>query len=246
LAGMSNEVDDTIRQHSGWLIPLGVFAATAVVSFLVLLAYLAPTPLSLIEKRPSPTAQTDPVLVSVNGQSFSIPANYILYKSDRQAGPHNEVALAAISPDFRGYSDRDSQTFAGNATDSPVVYLLIREEPLDIGEAERLKRIYLGYVADSNGQAGPFGLTQYAFRDDSGYRGEDLFVGAMQSGPAVLHCVRLSAQVPNPSCMRDMPIAPGVALSYRFKRAHLTDWREIAAGVRALIDGFRANAKKAS
>ncbi len=79
----------------------------------------------------------------------------------------------------------------------------------------------MAYVTKAQGQPGPFGLTQYTFREDSGYRREDLFVGTIGKDPVVLRCVRFSPEVPSPSCLRDMPIAHAVALSYRFKRAHL-------------------------
>ena len=52
-------------------------------------------------------------------------------------------------------------------------------------------------------------MTEYAFRDDSGYRGEDLFVGQGTSGPVVLLCVRFSQQVPSPSCLRDVRLKRG-------------------------------------
>ena len=93
------------------------------------------------------------------------------------------------------------------------------------------------------GTAGPFGLTQYAFRDDSGYRGEDLFIGQGDKGPVVLRCVRFSMQVQSPSCLRDMRLANGVSLTYRFKRANLSHWREIAAGVEQLMHSFMREAK---
>lgn len=237
-------LDDTIRQRSGWLIPIGVFAITALLSAMLLLFYLAPTPTSFIEEHPAPTSREDPISLSVGNVNLTIPANFILYKSARQGGPRKDVALVTTFPDFRGYSDWQSQLFAGNPPDSPVIYLLIREEPLNLTEAERLQRIYLDFVTDPAGKPGPFGLTQYTFRDDSGYRGEDLFVGETQSAPVVLRCVRFSQQVPSPSCLRDVLLKHGVALSYRFKRAHLADWHAIANGVDALIQSFRARAKK--
>jgi hypothetical protein len=120
-----------------------------------------------------------------------------------------------------------------------VIFLLLREEQFKITEAERLQRIYLTYVTDPAGTRGPFGLTQYVFRDDSGYQGEDLFVGQMNGKPVVLRCVRFSPKVPSPSCLRDVRIGSGVTLSYRFKRANLGRWQEIATGVDKLIASFR-------
>jgi hypothetical protein len=234
-----DQVDETVKQRSGWLIPIAVFVVTAVLSAVILLLYLAPTPQSFLQEHPSPTSRADPIDLSVNGLSLKIPANFIIYSSARQGGPRKDVALFTTFPDFRGYSDWEASNFTSNAADSPVIYMLIREEVLDLSEEERLQRIYLTYVADPAAKPGPFGLTDYAFRDDSGYHGKDLFVGQGTTGPVVMLCDRFSQLVPNPSCLRDVRLKHGVALSYRFKRAHLANWHEIADGIGVLVQSFR-------
>jgi hypothetical protein len=230
--------DQAIKRRSGWLIPLAVFAVTAILSGAVLIYYLAPTPAALIGNRPAPTARTDAVSLSVGGVNFSIPSNYIRYRAARRGGMQSQVALYAALPDFRGYSDADSQIFSGNAADSPVVYILLHEEQLKLSEQDRFQRIYLGYLLNSRGLPGPFGLTQYVFRDNSGYRGEDLFVGRFGTRMVVLRCVRMSDSVPSPSCLRETRLAHHAGLSYRFKRAQLSRWREIASGVDTLVHSF--------
>src|ERR1041385_3664223 len=203
--GMSRTAEgEAITKRSGWLIPLAVFFVTAALSGIVLLYSLAPPPASLIEERPSATPRTDPVSLSVGGVSFVIPANYIRYRSARRGGPLTQAALFALLPDFRGYSDKDAQIFGSNAADSPVVNILLHEEQLKLSEVDRLQRIYLVYVRDPRGRPGPFGLTQYEFADDSGYRGEDLFVGRFATRMGVMRCVRSSASVPSPGCLREM------------------------------------------
>ncbi len=58
-------------------------------------------------------------------------------------------------------------------------------------------------------------------------------------GPLLL-CERPAPDLASPNCLAiDRPIAQGVNLSYRFKRAHLASWREIGDGVNRLISGFR-------
>ena len=230
--------DDTIRQRSGWLIPLGVFLVTFALSALFLLFYLAPTPPSFFEEQVNPTSRADIIHLRVHGHALYIPANYLEFKSARQGGDKKQIDVFAMLPDMDGYSTWEASTFSSNATDSPIVYILIRDEAVNLTEADRLQRVYMAYVADPKGAPGPFGLTQYAFHDDSGYRREDLFVGSTEHGPVVLRCVRFSQEVPSPSCLRDMPIAHGVALSYRFKRAHLARWREIADGISRLVATF--------
>jgi hypothetical protein len=230
--------DETIRKRSGWLIPLGVLVVTFLLSAMFLLLYLAPSAPSLFEEQISPTSRTDAIRLRVHGRTFHVPANYLEYESARQGGDRKEVALFALIPEMSGWSNWEAQSFAGNAPDSGVVYLLIRDERLGLTEAERFQRVYLGYVTNPHGVAGPYGLRQYEFREDSGYHNEDLFVGETAKGPMVLRCVRIAADVPSPSCLRDMLIAPGVSLSYRFKRAHLSEWQQIGDGVDRLIASF--------
>jgi len=243
---LSRNDDETIRKRSGWLIPLGVFAVTFLLSAMFLLLYLAPSAPSLFEEQLAPTSRGDIIRVSVHGRRFNIPAKYMEYASTRQGGERREVALFALVPEMTGWSNWDADTFAGNSPDSPVIYLLLRNDTVGLNETERLKRVYLDYAADERGAPGQFGLTQYAFRPDSGYENQDLFVSQTDSGPVVLLCERLGGNVTSPNCRRDMLVASGVSLTYRFKRSHLYQWRDIAAGVDRLMASFRSAPPKAA
>jgi hypothetical protein len=230
--------DEIVRKRSGWLIPLGVFAVTSILSAMFLLLYLAPSAPSLFDEQVVPTSRSDPIALRVGGHRFQIPANYLLYASARQGGEHAEIELFALLPEMGGWSNWAADDFSSNAPDSRVVYLTIHKDKLGLSEADKLKRVYFDYVSNRQGTPGPFGLRQFAFRQDSGYRDEDLFVGEGGRGPVVLRCVRLSRQVPSPSCLRETIVARGVGLSYRFKRTHLSSWQEIAANTDRLIASF--------
>ncbi len=235
MARYADSTDDGIRQRSGWLIPLGVFLVTFALTALFALFYLAPRPPSFFREEVSFTSRTDPVELKVHGHQFRIPANYLKYRSDRQGGERVNIKLVALLPDFQGYSGWEDSSFKSNAADSPVVEMLLHDDQVKLSEAGWLARIYMPYVEDPNGSDGPYGLKQYQFREDSGYRNQDLFVGQTEHGPMVLQCERASQQVTNPSCHREFPIAHGVALNYRFKRSYLARWREIADGVSKLV-----------
>lgn len=230
--------DETVRKRSGWLIPLGVFVVTFILSAMFLLLYLAPSAPSLFEEQVSPTSRGDIVVIKVAGHAFRIPANYLIYASARQGGDRSEVELFALLPEMSGWSNWAADEFASNAPDSRVVYLTIHKDKLGLGEADKLRRVYFDYLADRNGSAGPFELRHFVFRQDSGYRAEDLFVGQTDKGPVVMRCVRLSRDVPSPSCLRETLLGRGVGLSYRFKRSHLSEWREIAANTDKLMATF--------
>jgi hypothetical protein len=230
--------DETVRRRSGWLIPLSVFGATFVLSALLLLYYLAPRD-NPFSEQVSPTSRSDIIALRVGGKPLRVPANYLIYESARSGGERSEVALFALLPDLTGWSNWAADAFASNAPDSDVVFLTIKAKS-NLSEADKLKRVWPDYLVDQSGTAGPHGLRQYAFRRDTGYRSEDLFVGQTDTGPVVLRCVKEAPEVPSPSCLRESVLAPGLTLSVRFKRSHLESWRDIATKADRLIASFRA------
>lgn len=235
--------DEGVKERSGWLLPSAVLLATVLLCVLVLLYYLAPNPASFIEEHSSPTSRTDTVRLTIGRLALRVPENYLIYPSERRDGVRTQVALFAALPDFRGYDEQDSAIFAGNGANSPIVHILIRRDAFELTESVRLNRVYLSEVTDVRGGPGPFRLTRYSFRDDSGYRGEDLFVGRTEQGVVVMRCVRATASVPSPNCLRELPLTNGVELSYRFKRSRLDSWRDIARNVERLVASFATSAK---
>lgn len=231
--------DPEVTRHSGWLLPLAALGAVATVCALFLLYYLAPAPTALVEEHVLPSARAYPVHLRIGGIALVVPANYLPYASERVGGPREQVVLYAELPDFHGYSGKEPAGLEENGARSPIIHILIRKEEFNVSEAVRLERIYLNEVVDRRGLKGPFGLTQYVFRSDSGYHGEDIFVGRTQTNRMVMRCTRSGPELPPASCLREMQLAPDVSQSYRFARSHLSDWRKIADGVSRLVASFR-------
>ncbi|MCX7281151.1 MAG: hypothetical protein NTX21_06295 [Alphaproteobacteria bacterium] len=227
---------DEIHRHSGWLIPAGFFLAIVALSGLFLGWYLRPG-----HKAPAaPTGRSTMVQVTVRGTAFAIPANYMESSAARAGGELDSLALSALFPSWRGFSDSDALLFTGNAPDTPVIRLLLRGDPDNLGEEARLQRIYMPYIGNRNGTAGPFGLTQYGFAKNSGYERNDLFAGHGDKGLVLLLCERAAADLPSPNCLAvDRPLAKNLSFSYRFKRAYLAHWQEISTSTGALIAKFR-------
>lgn len=226
------------KRRSGWFIPLVVFFVTACLSALMLAYYFAPTTRGLSQEQPAPTDATRPIELMLGDTALRIPANYIPMTSARQGGGVSELALIAFLPDLQGYTLGNAQALAGNAPDSPVVSMMLKSGQTLLPEHERLERIYSKQVETAAGKPGPYGLRQYAFRADSGYHDQDMFVGMTDAGTIVLLCTKLAAEVSAPNCMRDLPLGDGVSLSYRFRRTYLAEWRKIDMGIRARIAAF--------
>jgi hypothetical protein len=229
-----------VRERSGWLLPIAVFVAIGLLSAFFLLYYLAPNPASLIEEHESPSSRTSLVDLKIGNLVLNIPENYLQYASARKGGTRREIAVFAKLPEMGGYSEADARAFSENGDHSPIIHILIRADEFGVAETARLQRIYLDEVEDQHGRLGPFGLREYAFRDDSGYRGEDLLVGQAEGRTIVMRCTRPTSELPNPSCQREYPLPNGAVLSYRFVRSRLAEWRGIARGVEKLVTRFTA------
>jgi len=226
---------DDVHQHSGWLIPLGLAIAILGLCGLFLGWYLRPGP----KAGAALTGQSTLVHLTVRGTNFAIPANFLERSAERAGGDQDSVTIAALFPSFRGYSDTDARQFIGNAPDSAVIHLILRGDPNNLVPEARLARLYMPYITAPKGAAGPFGLTQYGFRKDSGYEQNDLFAGQSEKGLLLFLCERASSELPSPNCaVSDRPMAASLSYSYRFKRAYLSRWREMASGVNRLIARF--------
>ncbi len=233
-----NEFGGPARERSGWLIPLAVFLVTAVLTGLVLLYYLSPSPSELIEEQQSLSDSTAVVSLSVGSEKFHIAANYLPYPSARKGGAVDPLKLIALLPDLDGYSSGDASEFADDSADSRVLHLNLRAQPI-LSEEDRMARIYMPQVDNQQGAPGPYGLTQYTFLPSSSYRDEELFVGKGGAGIVVLRCTKPMSDTVAPTCLRDTPIAKDVGMSYRFKRRQLEHWRDIDKKVREMIAAFR-------
>jgi len=227
---------EEVHRHSGWLLPGMLFLATLLLSGLLLGWYLRPDPRS----PPAPTDRSTLVELRLHGASFTVPANYIENAKARAGGDMDAITLVTLFPSWQGYSESQARLFTSNAPDSPLVRLSLRGEPNGLDAQSRLDRIYKPQIANAQGETGPYGLTRYGFVANSGYGEDELFAGNSAQGLLLLLCERASAEFPSPSCLAiDRPLAPELSYSYRFKRAWLGRWQEIATGVDTLIAKFR-------
>ena len=235
---ISNGSDD-VHQHSGWWFPAAILLAIAVLSGFFLLYDLRP---GMTPKGVGRTGDVAPVRLTVGGLALVVPANYLDSSAARKGGDQDVVTMSALIPDMRGYSPADARLFVGNAADSPVVHLQFKAGEKDLTAGERLQRIYGPYLMSATGKPGGFGLTQYAFRPDSGYGRSDLFAGIEGGRTLLFLCERADPELASPNCLvTGQTGAANVGFSWRFKRAYLARWQETASGVDRLLARLRAH-----
>ena len=101
--------------------------------------------------------------------------------------------------------------------------------------------VYARYLANPKPTADPYGMDHYAFKPDSAYADQDLFVAKLDSEfepLVVLICDRETDLVPSPNCTRTLHLTDSVALTYRYKRSHRKDWQAIDKAIVALVRSF--------
>jgi hypothetical protein len=234
MSQISDRPED-VHQHSGWWLPVAILLAILVLGAGFLLYALRPG----MGPGGGRTSDSARLTLTVRGLRLEVPANYLDNRSLRSGSEQDVLTLSALLPDLRGYSPADAALFQGNAPDSAVVHLLFKGDENDLNAEGRLERIYRPYIADPAGRPGDYGLTHYEFRADSGYGREDLFAGSVHGRLVLFLCERADAELASPNCLATgRPVAKNLGLSYRFKRAHLARWQQIATGMDGLMARF--------
>ena len=186
------------------------------------------------------TSPDDPsrLPITVGSALFNVPAKAIRMRMQRRSGPQERVDLAfawpsLLPPEPQGHVTADS------VEDRPVpinrIFLSIATDGGVITPIERVRTIYPRYVeAHADTQDG---LTGRAFRDNTPYRGEDLF---MADKPAfVTRCTR-DAMTPG-MCLSERRV-DGAHLTFRFPRVWLSDWRNVTASMDKLVEQMQSKA----
>jgi hypothetical protein len=232
---------ERIKRHSGWRWPVLIALGIALFGAMFLLFYLGPTPGDITGVNPKFTAESTPVQLTVQNTSFVIPANFIQLPKMREGGQQEAVEMQALLPDLMPYSADQAEAFADTTASSKILSMDLRPTKVALTEEQRLQRVYFTKTKDREGIRADNGLTSYEFQEESGYDNQLLYVGQdSRGGTAVLLCEKPSSEVTAPECWRDVDVAGGLVLKYRFKRGFLPKWKDIDRRAVELIGSFRA------
>jgi hypothetical protein len=103
-----------------------------------------------------------------------------------------------------------------------------------------VQTIYPRY-AESAASFGPDGLAVLAFRQDTPYQGEDLIYDPSTPQQFLARCTRRVGPVPG-ICISERRIG-AAALTLRFPRDWLEDWRSVKAGIERLVARMRPSGR---
>lgn len=184
----------------------------------------------------APAPLDAPILpITVEGVLFEVPPGAIRAAVQRHPGPHDRIDLAFEWPSLTPPPPDDAPQSLEAATPAPATArLFVTIAPLGsvLPPNERLRSIYPRYV-EAAASAGADGLAILPFRADSPYRGEDLVYAADAPERFFARCTRQIGIVEG-NCIVDRAVG-GAAITLRFARDWLKDWRGVAAGFDRLL-----------
>jgi hypothetical protein len=230
---------DAVEEPS-WAIPLVVLGIVGVLSLGFLAYYFGPSLGDILGRAPKPSEASGEIEVDIGGVRHRIPENYTRFAYARRGGVQDRVELHALLPDLAPYSPSRAADFQDNSPDSRVVLFALEVYRAKMSETDQFRKVYLKLVTDPKGARGPYGLRRYEFDSSTGYRDEEVFAHENEDGTVtVFRCFKEAPDIFSPSCRRDLRLSNEIALTYRFKRTYLGDWRDIDSGVQALARSFR-------
>jgi len=232
---------ELVHQRPAWILPALVALAVTAFSGLFLYYYFGPTPEEILGHTPRASAASRQIEVIVGGSRFLIPENFTRYPAQRHGGTEPEIAMHALLPDFAPWSPDLQSDFTDNSPDANVIFFSLAETRSTLPAAQRLKEIYAHYLTTSKPEATVSGLEKFTFRDDSGYRDQDLFVGKDHFNRIILLiCQHTTPLIQSPNCSRTLLLARNLAFTYRYKRAHLREWQRIDELITRKVASFEA------
>ncbi|MFZ3033438.1 MAG: hypothetical protein WA138_05450 [Parvibaculum sp.] len=232
---------ELVHQRPAWILPALVILAVAAFSGLFLYYYFGPTPEEILGRSPRASAASRRVEAVVGGTRFLIPENFTRYPAQRNGGTQPEIAMHALLPDFSPWSPDLQPEFADNSVDADVIFFTLHEAENTLPAERRLKDVYARYFTSAKPDGSVNGLEKFSFREDSGYRDQDLFVGKDHFDRIILlTCQRLTPLIHSPNCSRTLLLTRNLALTYRYKRAHLEKWQRIDELITRRVASFEA------
>ena len=222
---------DTRKDPRGHMV-LIVVATTITAGAVALVAYLLwPT------WGAGPAGSPDRLPVSVGTTLFNVPTSAIRRKIQRHSGPQERVDLSFVFPSLEA-PEAPKHVSADRVEESaqqPIdrIFLSIAAHHDTLAPDTRVRTIYPRYL-DQTSTPIDDGLTMRAFRDGSPYANEDLFSAV---SPALnARCTR-DGMTPG-MCLSELRV-DGADLTFRFPRAWLAQWRDVANAMERLTARIR-------
>lgn len=216
---------------SEWFAPVVMVVGCVVFFALVIGAiFWVRPPMHNLSRKQHPLYTFDNSLVNIaiGNTKFSVPKNHILSQTK------NKMVLHALLPKFDGYRNDNWWMFEEKSINSKIVFIKIEHLPTMVSQKTRFRFLanrQLKKMLKSN----IVGLTHYLYKKPHNRKGQDVFAGLGNNKQIIYYCFRPNGLAIAPNCNRTFAIALNTSLTYRFKRDHLKNWREIEYRIQEFI-----------
>ncbi|WP_136656960.1 hypothetical protein [Nitratireductor sp. XY-223] len=183
------------------------------------------------------STDSTPVRVTVGNSALALPANMLRFENQRKTGVYERVDAYFTWPGLKGYSRSNHRSFNQIENADQLIFLTLSARTMPLDMSARLEPVY-GRLTQNRLSAGQTDLSVLEFGADTRYAGELLYVGERPGQlPFVVRCLR-DDNLPagSRSCMRDVNIAPGLTMTYRFSRDLLPDWKNLDRAINGFVD----------
>ena len=237
-----------VHAHSSWILPLFVLLIAVAIGIGVYVFLAGPTVEevqgNIQGNTYSPTSSAQTSDLRIDGVQYRIPANYTKYGRSRSGGDQEDVPMHALLPNLSPWTPADAAEFSSNAAETRVVHFTLAIDRAHLAYQDKFERGIRPLALKPEGEPGPFGLTQFRFGPGTGYENTEWFTATLTDGSQlVMRCDASANPDFGSNCMRVTRMQDSIGVTYKFKRAHLGMWKQIDAGVMALIESFRAKKK---
>lgn len=173
----------------------------------------------------------DRLPITVGDALFDIPRHAVRMKVQQRSGAQERIDLAFQYPELTPPSAPapvTAETVETTLVAANRIFVTIAAHHGEMAPTERARVIYPRYL-DPFDQTVADGLIRNGFRADTPYQSEDLVGDA--EGKFLARCTR-DAITPG-TCMSERR-AGGADITFRFPRAWLSQWRDVASAIETL------------
>ncbi len=178
-----------------------------------------------------------PIPIVVAGVTFNIPPAAIRRRVQRQPGAQARVDLVYLWPSLKPPDPAAEPAGHTRVNLDRRLFVSIESGDDTLPLMQRVQEVYPRYLV-AQPAAGPPGLTLRGFRDGTPYRGEELVFESAEPTHFLARCTRHGV-VNSGNCLLERRIGEA-DVTFRFPRAWLPDWQQVAKGIDTLMARWRA------
>ncbi len=185
------------------------------------------------------TLNTGERQIIIGSHVITAPANMIRYPSQRSVVSAKRLDLYLHWPSMQGYSEKLKKSFNATSENNDIVFIKLERQFSESAMSARVKPIYQNFFIGQPYDYG-YGLKAVKLDPIAGFIDEFLVIQKNNPNPYAARCLdpapTSQGTTTTPYCIRDIHIANGISLTYRFHKTLLKDWQLIERTITARFE----------